>query len=322
MPYHLLARNAAHRWWRPLAALAVLLFLEVVALFLGAILLMATAAFPGGFEILGIAAYSVAPQRFWHLFDQSSPMTMLYLGFGLIIAMLPPVFLTARWVQKRPPGTLSAVSGGLRWSWLAECVVLALLPFLAAFAVMAGYDVVTATSEGPGFPGWPDYLRILLISVLIVPFQCATEEYVFRGFLFQTLCAWLRTPWAAMVPCTALFIAGHGYTDPSVIAQLALMAVIMSWLTVRTGGLEAAIGLHIANNSLGLIVAGLSGIPNLDQGGEYPLIQVWPVAVASIIYAWLADHRCARHGVANTTAGRVSISPWSLQPVTRPVSLD
>ena len=63
----------------------------------------------------------------------------------------------------------------------------------------------------------------------------------------------------------------------------------MCWLTVRTGGLEAAIALHVVTNAVGLLVTPTQGVPDLTQSGDYGLAQILPSFVATLAYtAWVA----------------------------------
>ena len=61
---------------------------------------------------------------------------------------VPVVLLAVRWVGRRPAGTVSSVTGGLRWPWLGRCVLVA-LPVLAAVVcglVFAGVKAIEYTS--------------------------------------------------------------------------------------------------------------------------------------------------------------------------------
>lgn len=311
-PYHLLARNFAHRWWRPLPALVLMAAASLVALVTAMAVLALVTLFPPRLIPVGVSLYRSHPE----LIDRvlADPMWMLFAGFATLIALVPAVLCTVRWVQKRPLGSVTSVVGAMRVRWLGTCASYAFLVFGAAFAVTVVYQVIFGGPPGgPGFPGWPDYARIVLIALLIVPLQSAAEEYVFRGFLLQTLTAWFRTPWVAMVVSSLLFLAGHGYNDPLVWCELLLMGMAMSWLTIRTGGLEASIGMHVANNSLSLIVAGTSGVPGLEQAGDFAIMDVLPFLAAILVYTWLVDRAAARREIGNVIGGRARISPWTLQ---------
>jgi membrane protease YdiL (CAAX protease family) len=241
------------------------------------------------------------------------PLIVLFSGFLSLLALVPAVWVAVRWGQNRPFSSVSNVVGGVRWRWLGECQAIAVLVLGAAFAVELGYEMVTGAVGFGGFPGWATYAKIALIALLVVPLQSAAEEYAFRGFLLQTFTAWFRTPWIGMVLSSLLFLMGHGYTDPLVWAQLFLMGMASCWLAVRTGGLEAAIALHVANNVLSLLVTGLSGVPNLDQAGDFSVVDVLPFMVAMPVYAWIVDRRAARRELSTVIGGGSSISPITLQ---------
>ncbi|WP_223208194.1 CPBP family intramembrane glutamic endopeptidase [Actinopolyspora erythraea] len=307
-PFHLLARNSAHRWWRPAVALLVFLGLAVLASLVGLVLLVGMIVFGGP---LGSLALVLPPGTHEELL--SAPLTVLFLSFASLVALVPPVVLTARWVQRRGFGTVVGVLGAPRFRWLGETMLWASLVFGALFAMSAALQSAAGVPV-LAFPGWRAYLAVALTALLVVPAQSAAEELVFRGLLLQTLTAWLRTPWPGIVLSSVLFLFAHGYTDPLVWGELFLMAASMCWLSVRTGGLEAAVAMHTANNSLSLLVAGLGGVPSVQQSGDYQVIQVLPMAVAILIYTWVIDRRASRRGLDTVVGGRVRISPLTLAP--------
>jgi len=179
------------------------------------------------------------------LFDMTDPVVFAYVLLSLVF--LIPALTFANWlVGLRPFGLSFSVTGRLRWGWFAKCTGIA----GAIFGV--GYLVSFAISAVQGepialFPVNPQLPIMLLLTLLLVPFQAAAEEYVFRGYLMQSIGTWLRHPaWAILIP-VPFFVLGHDY---ELLGQLdvGLFAVAAGWLTWRTGGLEAAIALHIVIN--------------------------------------------------------------------------
>lgn len=305
-PYHLLARNSSYRWWRPLVALLVLAVTFVI------FTVTALAVLVIGY-LLSRAGSGASPRGALEgVLDDR--MYMLVVGFGSLVVLLPAVWLTVRITQRRPMSSVSSVDGRLRWSWLGECLLAGFLGLGAVFGLGLGYEAFVGKPFA-GFPGWETYGLIAAIALLLVPLQSAAEEYAFRGLLVQTVASWFRSPWIAILLASVLFLLGHGYTDPLVWTQLMVMALAMCWLTVRTGGLEAAIGLHVANNVLSLLVAGLSGVPTLDQAGDYAMIDVVPFLLAIPLYAWYVDRRAERRQLNTGIGARPRISPWSLTVV-------
>jgi len=104
---------------------------------------------------------------------------------------------------------------------------------------------------------WALLLPLALPALLI---QTSAEEIMFRGFLQQSLGARFRSPLIWMGLPSILF--GLSHYDPY--APFGLTLEHMIWaavfglaaadLTARTGGLGAAIGLHLGTNLLSVLV--------------------------------------------------------------------
>lgn len=309
-PYHLLARNSVHRWWRPLVSILLFVGLGVVTLIAAAVLYvpLLIVASPRVLVHVLLAGPNTGANP---LADQ---VLMMFASFALLAALIPVVLFTVWWSQRRPFGSVCSVTGRLRWRWLGECLGVGTVVFGAMFAVGIVASLMTGTVPWDGFPGWRQYLAVAVVALVVVPFQSASEEFVFRGWLLQTLTAWFRTPWPGMVVSSLLFLSAHGYTDPLVWLELLLLAMTMCWLSVRTGGIEAAIGLHVCNNSLSLLITGLSGLPDMRQAGDFTLVQVLPLVVAILVYATIVDRRAVLRGLDTVIGGRKVIAPLTLRP--------
>lgn len=247
-------------WWTPLAVAGLGLafyLVMVLAVALGAVLVAlsgddAARALDGVLQDAGAL-------------DVSSPLSLL-IGLGSIALMLPAYLLASLIVNGRRLGFASAVFGRLRWRWLLVCGALA-----AAMAVIV--TVVTAllpAEAGGAAPAPPTGATLwlsLLVVLLLVPVQATAEEYVFRGYLMQAIGRWLRHPLFAILLPVPLFVVGHLY-DPVGQFAVGLFAIAAGWLTWRTGGLEAAIAVHIVNNLLAFLlgIAGLSDPSATDVG--------------------------------------------------------
>ncbi|WP_161605284.1 CPBP family intramembrane glutamic endopeptidase [Pimelobacter simplex] len=271
LPYHRLALRADRpRWWRPIVVLA----LGVVLFVAGAILLA------GPLVLLGEAVPDLQGRIDDVLGDgdPSDPLAATYLLLAVAL-MLPAALLAVRLAGRRSPGTLSSVTGRLRWPLLVRCLGAALVLMLSAMLVMLTVE-----------DGWSDAavtdrtLPFLALAVLVVPLQAAAEEYVFRGVLMQTVGAWLRHPAFAIVLPVALFTLGHDY-DVLGLIDVTAFGLAAGWLTWRTGGLEAAIGLHVATNALIFAFGGL-GLVDLAATDGTPGGLVASLAVTGL-FTWL-----------------------------------
>jgi hypothetical protein len=132
---------------------------------------------------------------------------------------------------------------------------------------------------------------------VFVAVQAAAEEYVFRGWLTQAVGAFLRSPWVAVLPQAVLFATAHGWGTTWGFIDLLLFGLVAGWLTIRTGGLEAAIALHVLNNLLafGVSAAVVDGLSSDDTAADAP----WQLALADtatvLAYAAIVLRIAHRH---------------------------
>jgi membrane protease YdiL (CAAX protease family) len=246
--YDHLGRTEQHVWWRP-----VLGTLAVGAGFLvAAVLVYLVAALVG--PVLG-QKLALDGTRFF--LDPVADLTVL---LASIAAVLPVVYGVTWLIGRRPPGTLSSVLGRLRWRWMGLCALVAVVALmLSQTATVLAFVATGLGADGLiGWVGWRAFLPGLLVTVLLVPLQAATEEYVFRGWLIQAFGEFIRNPWPGILIGAAGFTALHAYTGWG-IADVYLFGATMGWLAVRTGGLEAAIALHAVNNAVAFGLSSAAG---------------------------------------------------------------
>lgn len=247
LAFHRLGRlTEPHRWWRPLAILVTI---------------------PVGY--LALVLLPLIPLVLWGMSDPrvvdelnrisngenlNDPFVLAAMLF-MIALLLPVSLLAVRLVGRRPASTVLSVAGRLRWRLLGRAAVVS-----AVFMIIA--LVVTLLVDPPiayGFESihrWP--LIMVLLVLAVIPWQAAAEEVLFRGVLMQAVGAWLRHPvWAIVLPAP-LFVLGHTYNAYG-LADIAVFALVAGYLTWRTGGLEAAIGLHVVNNLVAISAAVLTG---------------------------------------------------------------
>lgn len=280
--YSELARNAAYRWWRPLAGTG-LLFGVLFALLIAVTI---------PFALLGM--------DFEERTGPWSPLADLWEAAYLlaVLAMLiPAVLIAARVAQRRRVGTVSSVTGRLRVGWLAWCALLG----LGATAVQLGLLFLLDVLAGPAgadpevrWPGAGAMALSALVLVLLVPLQAAGEEYLARGWFVQAVGSWVRSPWPGILVGGALWTAMHAPSTVWGVADLVLFSVVLGWLTVRTGGLEAAIALHaVGNLVLFLLQAGIGQLAAEGTAGDagWTLLAADSVVLPLFAVAVVALHR-------------------------------
>lgn len=258
-------------WWTPLVVgvLGVALYAALLGIVLVA-LLAASFADPAFAQRMMTLGQDIA-------FDLTDPF-LLALTLGVIALMLPAYVLASLLVNGRRVGLVSSAAGRLRWRWMLLCGAVAVAISLAFTAVSALLPAEALDTAGVVPPGEnPMLLATLAVVLLLIPFQAAAEEYVFRGYLQQAIGRWLRHPAFAILLPVPLFVLGHLY-DPLGQASVAVFAIAAGWLTWRTGGLEAAIALHIVNNLLAFLLA-LAGLGDVNDSSPGVASFFWSLIV-------------------------------------------
>jgi membrane protease YdiL (CAAX protease family) len=236
----------------------------------------------------------------------------LALDFLLIAALLPAVLAAARWVQRRPAGTLSSVTGKLRLRWLLSCLPVALVAVLVLLG--AGQALAGATGEDLGLnqslAGWRPLVVATLVLLAVVPLQAAAEEYLTRGWLLQAAGTFCRGPWVPIAVQAVVFAALHGWGTPWGFADLVLFGVVTGWLTVRTGGLEAAIALHVVTNVVGGVLSAAYGDLYAEEtAADMP----WQLAVVDVPvllgYAAIVLALARRRRLATVSGAAPAVQP-------------
>lgn len=283
--YDHLARTAGRRWYHGPAALLLivvtgLLFVIVVGIAVSLASL--------------IAGIPLDADGF-----PADPAWSTAAGLVTIAAVLPAVLLVVRFVERRRPGTLSSVTGRLRGRWLAMCLV----PALAVSALVGVVGVLVDPTQGT-FAGWSSFLGVAVVALALTPFQVAAEEYLFRGWIVQAFGAVVRSPWPGVAVSAVLFALVHEGATASVwgFADLVVFAVVLSVVTLRTGGLEAALALHVVHNTVCWVAAAAYGAT--DSIADYTEVGPGVFVVSTLgtaLYAAAVLVLARRRGVATTT---------------------
>ena len=261
-----LTRGPLHAWWRPFWSL---LLLAVVAGILTVVLVLLA---------VGITiARGLPPTATLTQFDvfTNGALGLLLNNLSLSISV-PAVIVATALAQRLPHGYVSSVTGRFRWRWFLR-ITLCLLPvFLLTIGTVRAINYTGVRPE-------PQWGWLILVVLLTTPLQTAGEEYLFRGWLPQNVGGWFRARWLAWgVPVllsTAIFALLHLSLDPWVLADLAIFAVAASVMTWRTGGIEAAIAMHVLSNALilgsGAVLGGLrNSFVTQQTTGSWDLVVV------------------------------------------------
>lgn len=187
--------------------------------------------------------------------DTDNVTATLLLATNLGLSLCIPLAGLLTWgIYRLRPRWLASLAPGLRWRWLGSCLVVTAVVWGVLFLLSLTAVVTTdeATLDGK-------VAAFIVVVLLTTPLQAAGEEYLFRGFLLQSLGATGLRASLCWVISGALFATAHGQFAPPLFADRLLLGIVFAWLTCITGGLEASIAIHAVKNVSVLIPAALLG---------------------------------------------------------------
>ena len=197
-----------------------------------------------GYPQLGEIAFREAAQRFEY-------WPGMFAAHLQIAVMIPISVLMVRYWHRARPGLLWSVQGRPRWGYLGICLGVSM-------AVFGGYIAVTGWGGELTWQPQPGYVAFLVVTLLTAPVQAAAEEFLFRGYLLQALGSLVANPWFGVVTSALLFALFHGTQNVPLFLSRFTFGLLVGWLVLHTGGLEAAIAAHVVNNVFAFTLAALT----------------------------------------------------------------
>jgi pimeloyl-ACP methyl ester carboxylesterase/membrane protease YdiL (CAAX protease family) len=179
----------------------------------------------------------------------------------LLVAMLPFLFVILglwaclRLLHRRSLSSLVHPAGRLRWSNI----------FLSAGAwfALSGLSDLAVYLVDPSRYSWSfdpaKFFSYALLALVLVPIQTSTEELLFRGYLTQG--TGLLSRGILLIPLvipSLIFGLLHSWNPEVAAYGLGWMllnyvgvGLLLGYVTLKSQGLELALGLHAANNLYG-----------------------------------------------------------------------
>ena len=134
------------------------------------------------------------------------------------------------------------------------------LSFCCWFAILFVSTFITFNDQIVWNFKFSNFLILFLLSIVVLPIQCAAEELFFRGYLFQWVGTTIRKPFIVILITGSLFGLLHaGNPEVSVLGTFALIYYVWSGfflgiLAQIDQGLELPLGYHIANNLFATLI--------------------------------------------------------------------
>jgi membrane protease YdiL (CAAX protease family) len=149
-------------------------------------------------------------------------------------------------------------------------------------------------------------IPLILISVLLIPFQAAFEEILFRGYLMQGFTVLFKNRLLPLIMTSVMFGLIHSLNPEvkdfgffTMMPQYVLFGIIFGVISILDDGIEAAMAAHAANNAfLCIMVHNESSVLQTsalyEQHNVYPwidfgtmiLMGVLVILILKIIFKW------------------------------------
>ena len=251
----------------------------------------------------------VPSKNFWLAFN--------LLPFAFLLGLL---FLLVKKLHQRSILSLTTSRKKVDWSRVFFSFSLIVLITLVSFGISYYNDPSEVVLQLD-----PVKFGILVvISLLLFPFQIGLEEYLFRGYMMQHLGVLLKNRWMPLCITSILFGVFHS-ANPEV-GEMGYMIMVfyigtgllLGIMTLMDDGLELALGFHLGNNLLAatLVTSDWSALQTdaafkftATQAGTSTLIDViLPVLVLYPIILLILSKKYNWNNWSQKLFGKVAVS--------------
>ncbi|WP_159617922.1 CPBP family intramembrane glutamic endopeptidase [Arthrobacter zhaoguopingii] len=226
-----------------------------------------------------------------------TPLTILAVGISTALAGLITTALMAR-LANIPWRSLFRHNRSFDWRRL-RVYLLGAAVLVAIGGTVTRLIAPESTGTGAVEIGTTTLL-LILVTLVATPLQSAGEEVLFRGAVVPAAGAWFRGVRPAIafgiIVSGVLFALVHVSVEPWFVSYLFVFSACTVIVGLISGGLEAAIAFHVANNVVAGIVNAVfsgNGTSALDRGvdsGPGPaMIILMLMNVAVVIMVWLME---------------------------------
>jgi membrane protease YdiL (CAAX protease family) len=267
-------------WWKPLILLVTLPLVLVVSQWLS-------------WQIVGVIEGSDDP-----LSPEFTPLKSAAVNLAIGATGLVAILLLV-WMTRVPWRLLFSSRRAFDGRRLVHYAIGAALLVAAGAATVA---LVAPESTGwTGFAITGTTIALLAVTLLTIPIQSTGEELIYRSVLLPAAASWVRPVRPALalglVVSALAFTATHGATDPWLAGYFTVVGLSTGLMAIISGGVEAPIAFHVANNVLAGVITNLmsgGGTSTVDRstetGGPSLLILV-AVNIGMVTLVWAHERR-------------------------------
>ncbi|MGJ8684115.1 MAG: CPBP family intramembrane glutamic endopeptidase [Nonlabens sp.] len=177
-------------------------------------------------------------------------MPFLIVNLLFFVVGLAAIFVWVKYIHLQSITSLTTSRKKIDWKRIGFMFV-----FWAAVSVtMIMIGVYTAPDSFQYNLNWSQFIPLVIVSILLFPFQTSFEEYLFRGQLLQGLGILTKTRWVPFILTSVLFGVMHAANPEVEKLGMEVMVfyigtgLLLGAMTLMDEGLELALGFHAANN--------------------------------------------------------------------------
>lgn len=315
------SQNGRSAWWSWLIVFAITLAVWVIAqtVLIGVVIGVTSVAKPELFDKFKEISTTIPVDNaaLTNIVTEMMGVNPLTMALFLLTfpAALAGLYLGQKFIHQRSLTSLHTAFKRFHWGR-------ALQAFLVIWGVLA---IATLIAKALGAPvnyifDSKRFWGFMIVSLLFIPLQSATEEIVFRGYFNQALGHYIKNKWVVFTLTSLGFMALH-LSNPEALdgSEKGVLPIVMSGyflfgfacciLVLIDDGLESAIGLHAGNNTFAAIFVNYEGsvlptpaiwetVPDPAKDAIGTIITL-AVAVA-ILYALRLKNRTANISLATS----------------------
>ena len=245
-------------WWRYLSALGLILFFWLII---------------GSIPVFLLGIYVI-----WDTNPETGITVTGFFGVDPLLAFIVTIsgfvffflalFLAVRFIHRRPFRSL--VTPGRRIDW--KRMALGFLFWFVIVCLVSLFEVILYPDRYAVSFNYEHFIVFFIFAILLIPIQAACEELFFRGYLMQSIGLRLRGILVLPLISGVIFGALHFWNPEMTVTNgswllgfsYLLIGFFAALITLLDGGLELALGLHIANNLYTSLVANytVSALPS------------------------------------------------------------
>ncbi|MCF7569439.1 CPBP family intramembrane metalloprotease [Sabulilitoribacter arenilitoris] len=173
--------------------------------------------------------------------------------FAILLILL---FVFVKFIHQRSILSLTTARKKIDWKRVLFSFLLIVFVTLLTFSISYYLDPSQIELQFNAIK----FVILLIISLLLFPFQIGLEEYLFRGYFMQHIGDLVKNKWFPLLFTSIFFGIAHS-ANPEV-AELGFVTMVfyigtgllLGIMTLMDDGLELALGFHLGNNLLAALL--------------------------------------------------------------------